>query len=120
MKIGSRELLNLVKQPKQLEMFPLAMSPIEKFYMDYALQVSEQINKTMQVYVDMALLQPVHSKTLSPTYGSNIKDFFKSHPQWKQEWKPDWDSSSYVKATGISTRDYCNNVKIEYAANPKV
>jgi len=87
MKIGSRELLNLVKQPKQLEMFPLAMSPIEKFYMDYALQVSEQINKNMQVYMDMALLQPVHSKMLEPKFGSTVANFIKTCSPDQNFWK---------------------------------
>jgi len=117
MKIGSKELLDKVKQPKQLELFSHQLTPIEKFYMDYVLQISEQINKNMQMHMDMIMLQPVHSKTLHPIeYGSNVKDLIKS---WGQ-YKPEWNENRYDSITGISAQEYYNNVRTEYAADPTV
>jgi len=119
MKIGSKELLDKVKQPKQLELFPSQITLIEKFYMDYVSHISEQINKNMQIYMDMALLQPVHSKTLWPSYEGNLAEFMKSHPAWK----PQWNENRYDKATGISMREYyeeCYRREPEYAADPTV
>jgi len=112
MKIGSKEILDKVKQPKQLELFPYQMTLIEKFYMDYVLQISEQINKNMQMYMDAALLQTVHSKTLHPIeYGSPIAEYVKKS----------WISTDYLANTvGMPDQNFRKHLDNEYAADPTV
>ena len=120
MKIGSKELLDKVQQPKQLELFPYQMTLIEKFYMDYVTHISEQINKNMQLHIDMMLLQPVHSKTLHPIeYGSSIKDML------SKSYRPIQGAAVFGelynnRPVGMPDQNFWKHLDNEYAADPTV